>query len=102
MVSGPVTYFCKDVGLAGGEGAGSLRRWSNYAIALRGGLPPTDPTTPPAGATEAVLAENVSACDLQYTALPLLARGLVALRLTITRANESVTLYYETHVSNVP
>jgi MSHA biogenesis protein MshO len=99
VVSGPVTYACVGVGTAGGEGQGSLRRWSNYAITLRGGLPPT---TLPAGATEAILASNLSACDLQYTALPLLSRGLVAVRLAITRANETVTLYYESHVNNVP
>lgn len=99
VVAGPVTYACIGVGTAGGEGLGSLRRWSGYAIQLRGGLPPT---TLPAGATEAVLANNLSACELQYTALPLLSRGLVAVRLAITRANETVTLYYETHVNNVP
>jgi hypothetical protein len=72
---------------------------SGYAIDLRGGLPPT---TLPGGATEAILANNLSACELQYTPLPLLARGLVAVRLAITRANETVTLYYEAHVNNVP
>lgn len=99
VVSGPVTYACMGVGLAGGEGLGSLRRWSGYVIQLRGGLPPT---TLPAGATEAVLAGNLSACELQYTALPLLSRGLVAVRIAITRANETVTLYYEAHINNVP
>ncbi|HEX4886052.1 MAG TPA: prepilin-type N-terminal cleavage/methylation domain-containing protein [Casimicrobiaceae bacterium] len=99
VVSGPVTYACVGVGVAGGEGLGSLRRWSGYAIDLRGGLPPT---TLPGGATEAILANNLSACELQYTPLPLLARGLVAVRLAITRANETVTLYYEAHVNNVP
>jgi MSHA biogenesis protein MshO len=99
VVSGPVTYACIGVGTAGGEGQGSLRRWSGYAIDLRGGLPPT---ALPGGASEAVLANNLSACELQYTALPLLSRGLVAVRLAITRANETVTLYYEAHVNNVP
>jgi MSHA biogenesis protein MshO len=90
VVSGPVTYAC--VG-------GSLLRWSAYAIQLRGGLPPT---TRPGGATEAVLAENVSACNLSYTTLPQVSRGLVGVRLAITRGNETVTLYYEAHVNNVP
>lgn len=101
VVAGPVTYACIGVGTAGGEGLGSLRRWSGYAIQLRGGLPPT--TLPvDVGTTEAVLANNLSGCELQYTPLPLLSRGLVAVRLAITRANETVTLYYETHVNNVP
>jgi MSHA biogenesis protein MshO len=90
VVQGPVTYAC--VG-------GSLRRWSGYAIQLRGGLPPT---TLPAGATEAILANNLSACELTYTSLAQVSRGLVGMRVTITQANESVNLYYEAHVSNVP
>lgn len=90
VVSGPVTYAC--VG-------GSLLRWSGYAIQLRGGSPPT---SRPAGATEAVLANNLSACALTYTTLAQVSRGLVGVRITITRANESVTLYYEAHVNNVP
>jgi MSHA biogenesis protein MshO len=99
VVSGPATYACVGVGSAAGEGTGTLRRWSNYAIELRGGLPPT---TRPAGAAEALLADHVSACQLDYTALPLLGRGLVAVRLGITRANETVTLYFEAQVNNVP
>jgi MSHA biogenesis protein MshO len=87
VVSGPVTYAC--VGT-------QLLRWSGYDIQL------AQPTARPAGATEAVLADNVSTCDLQYTALPLVSRGLVAVRLAVTQANEAVTLYYEAHVNNVP
>jgi hypothetical protein len=81
---------------------GSLLRWSGYAIQLRGGLPPT---TRPAGATEAVLANNLSTCELTYTSLTSVtrvSRGLVGVRITVTRSNESVTLYYEAHVNNVP
>jgi MSHA biogenesis protein MshO len=99
VVSGPVTYACIGIGAAGGNGTGSLRRWSGYAIDLRGGLPPT---ALPAGASEAVLASNLSACELSYTSLPQLSRGLVSVRLSILRANETVTLYYEAHINNVP
>jgi MSHA biogenesis protein MshO len=99
VLSGAVTYACVGVGTAGGDGTGSLRRWSGYAIQLRGGLPPT---VLPAGASEAVLANNLSDCQLLYTSLANLARGLVGLRLTVTRASESVTLYHEVHVNNVP
>jgi MSHA biogenesis protein MshO len=87
VVSGPVTYAC--VGTR-------LLRWSGYAIQA------AQPTTLPGGATEAVLADNVGACSFQYTALPLVSRGLVGLRLAITRSGETVTLYYEAHVNNVP
>ena len=99
VVSGPVTFACTGVGTAAGDGTGTLRRWSNYAIEPRGGLPPT---VLPAGATEALLVGNVSACQIDYTALPMLGRGLVEVRLAITRASETVTLYFEAHVNNVP
>jgi MSHA biogenesis protein MshO len=87
VVSGPVTYAC--VG-------GSLLRWSGYAIQL------LQPTSLPGGATQAVLAANVSACNLSYTTLPQLSRGLVGVRIALTQGNETVTLYYEAHVNNVP
>ena len=99
VVSGPVTYACDNIGLAGGQGTGRLLRWAGYAIQLRGGLAPT---TLPAGATEAVLATEVSACELFYTSLAHLSRGLVGVRLAITRGNETVNLFYEAHVSNIP
>lgn len=94
VVSGAVTYAC--VG-------GQLLRWSGYAIQATHGAGPNDPPTArPAGATEAVLASDVSACEFSYTSLPLVGRGLVGVRLAITRANESVTLYHEAHINNVP
>ena len=99
VVSGPVTFACLGVGTAAGEGTGTLRRWSSYAIEPRGGVPPT---TLPGGATDALLASNVSACQLDYTTLPMLGRGLVVVRIAITRASETVTLYFEAHINNVP
>lgn len=95
VVSGPVSYACINPGVAGGNGTGELRRWSGYAIQ------PAPPTAAPGG-IDAVLASQVSACEFQYAALPLAARGLVAMRLAITRAGETVTLFYEAHVNNVP
>jgi MSHA biogenesis protein MshO len=87
VVAGPVSYAC--VG-------NRLLRWWNYPIQA------AQPLARPAGAREAVLAEDVSACGLDYTALPLVSRGLVAVHLAITRAGETVTLYHEAHINNVP
>ncbi len=96
VVSGPVSYEC----LAGavdvnGDGTGVLRRYSGYAI---GAAQPT----PPAGAVIAELARYVTACDIQYAPLALQARAMVSIRLGLTRGNETISLYYEAHVSNVP
>jgi MSHA biogenesis protein MshO len=95
VVSGPVSYAC--VG-------SQLLRWQGYAIQLTHGAPGSNfpPTARPAGAAQAVLADNLSACSLEYTALALASRGLVAVRIALTRGNETVTLYYEAHINNVP
>lgn len=95
VVSGPVSFACRGAGVSGGNGTGTLRRWSGYAIQA------AQPTASPGG-TDAVLASHVSACELQYNALPLASRGMVAVRLAVTRGGETVTLYYEAHVNNIP
>lgn len=87
VVDGPVTYAC--VG-------NQLLRWSGYAIQ------PAQPVARPGGAAEAVVAGGLTDCALRYDTLPLVSRGLVAVRLALTRGADSVTLYYEAHVSNVP
>lgn len=97
VVSGPVTFACVPGAVDGsGNGTGTLRRWSGYTIAL------AQATSLPAGAADALLANYVTACTIQYTPLPLQSRGLVSVQVTLTRGNESVTLYQEFHVNNVP
>ena len=92
VVSGPVTFQCD-------LGAGTLDRVSGYTIQL------AQPGPAFAGApVTGRLANFVTACDIQYdpvSSLPTYT-GLLTLRLTLTRKNESVTLYQEVHVSNVP
>ena len=95
VASGPVTLECVPGGVdANGNGMGVMRRYSGYS------LNSTQPT-PPAG-TPALLASNVTTCNIEYTVLPLTARGLVAFTIGISRGGEAVTLYYEAHVNNVP
>ena len=53
------------------------------------------------GGTIAILADKVSNCVITYD-VPNQRFGLLAVRLTITEANESVTLYNEIHVNNAP
>jgi hypothetical protein len=47
------------------------------------------------------VANGVSACEITYN-IEQVSRGLVTLRLAITRANETVVLYHQAHVNNVP
>jgi MSHA biogenesis protein MshO len=87
VVAGPVTYAC-----VGGE----LRRWSGYAIQA------AQPTALPLGGTQ-LLADGLTACEFTYSSdIAQLTRGLVTIRLAITRNNETVVLYQQAHVNNVP
>jgi len=95
---GAVTYMCETVGTdANGTGTGVLRRYSGY----------WDFTTDravwaqPAAGSNSVLANNISACNITYD-LANQRFGLLAMHLTITRENESVSLYNEIHVNNAP
>jgi MSHA biogenesis protein MshO len=113
VVRGPVTYACRSAGLDGaGNGTGVLLRWDRYAYEpgqpgaiANAGAPPVAqfPPLPGSPTGAAVVANNVSACAFSYTSnFAQVSRGLVRIRLTLTRANESVTLYHEVHVNNVP
>lgn len=88
VVDTPVSYICD-------LGAGTLRRYSGYAISAA-------QATPPAGGTSALLAENVSGCSFTYQSGVTQRSGLVAIQLAITQDGETVSLHHEVHVSNVP
>ncbi|WP_189836241.1 prepilin-type N-terminal cleavage/methylation domain-containing protein [Sulfuriferula multivorans] len=96
IISYPVSYVCAGVGTdANGNGTGTLTRYWNYPIQAS---QPTSFTTP-----GALLAKNVSGCNFNYDQQVITQRaGLVSAWLQITQSNESVSLYYEVHVSNVP
>jgi MSHA biogenesis protein MshO len=89
VVQHPVTYACE---------AGVLRRYWGYAIA------PAQPV-PPAGGNNALLATNVSVatCSFSYaTAGGAAWTGVAAVTLEISQAGESVRLFQQVHVNNVP
>ena len=80
---------------AAGDGQGTLTRISGYTIAL------TQPQ-PPAG-TAALLARYVTDCEFRYDqAVIMQNHGVISIRLSLTRGNETVSLYHEVHVSNIP
>ena len=93
---GPVTYACVPGAVdANGNGTGTLRRVSGYNIALAQAAGPF-PAAP-------ILAKYVTGCSIDYNNLVLTqSLGLVSMTLTLTRGGESVTLYHEVHVSNIP
>ncbi|MBS1170049.1 MAG: hypothetical protein H6R01_967 [Burkholderiaceae bacterium] len=92
VVESPVTYLCDTT-------AGTLTRYWGYAIKA---AQPTDPVVAPLSAGQSsLLAQNVTDCAFTYGAVNE-RMGLVTLTLSLTRNNETVTLYHEVHVNNVP
>lgn len=86
VVDTPVTYQCDLT-----AGILTLTRYSGYAI-----------NAAPLAANGALLAKNVSVCQFAYTPGVTERSGLVTMRLSISQESETVTLYHEVHVSNVP
>ena len=92
VADGAVSYQC--AANAANPAIGYLRRYSGYAIQSAQPAPPAVAST--------ILASNVSACSMSYQSGVQQRSGLVAISLTLKKQNESVTLYHEVHVSNVP
>ncbi|WP_158592195.1 prepilin-type N-terminal cleavage/methylation domain-containing protein [Noviherbaspirillum sedimenti] len=93
-----VSYVCRDAGTdASGNGTGILYRYSNYATSATAAI-----TCPVPPAATPILANRVSACNFVYASEVTSRAGLVSLQLSITENNETVRLYHEVHVNNVP
>ncbi len=92
-----VTYACEGVGInAAGDGAGQLRRYWHYGFNAAQVYPPVGLTM-----QSSILADKVSGCVIDYD-LTNQRMGLLVVRLTLTSSNESVSLYHEIHVNNIP
>jgi MSHA biogenesis protein MshO len=86
VVTTPVTFGC--VG-------GQLIRYWGYAI-------PAAQSFPPAGAQSAVLADGVANCVFSYSTPVHVNSQLMGLSLTLLRNGESVSLFHQIHVVNLP
>ena len=95
VVQYAVTYACSPLATGG---TGELRRYWGYGI--------VDPQpTPPAGGSNALLATNVAACSFTYANTGAAQRtGVVMLSLQIQESgsNDSIQLFQQVHVTNVP
>ncbi|ADE12826.1 PulJ/GspJ family protein [Sideroxydans lithotrophicus] len=90
-----VTYACLNPGAdANGDGTGTLTRYWAYGFN-------SNQASPPLAGTSAILADKVSACNFVYNTSNA-RNSLVAVSLTITRGGESVSLYQEIHMNNIP
>jgi MSHA biogenesis protein MshO len=95
LVEGPVSYLCD---LA----EGTLRRFSGYAIASNQALRDTAAELTGAGAQNALLARNVTACAFTYAPGTSQRAGLVTVTLTLAASGELVRLLQQVHVENAP
>jgi MSHA biogenesis protein MshO len=93
IVSGPVSYLCD-------TSAGTLRRYSGYAIAST--QPGSAAALTAAGATTALVAADVGACQFSYTSGTAQRNALATLTLQLTRSGESIQLLHEVQLVNTP
>lgn len=89
-----VSYVCTQ-GIVGGNGTGILYRASAYGINAASSCPVITANTP-------ILAQNISSCSFSYSSGATERSSLVAIRLGITKSNETVNIYQDVHISNVP
>jgi len=93
VVEHAVTYAC-DPSSSGGTG--ELRRYWNY------GIVDTPQPTPPGG-SNALVASNISGCIFTYAISGPTARiGILALDLQVSAGGETVRLFQQASVNNVP
>jgi MSHA biogenesis protein MshO len=95
LVSGPVTYLCDQT-------ANTIRRYSGYSIAANQSSRDSAGELNAAGATSSAVANNITACQFDYTPGTAQRAGLVTLRITINKAGESIWLVHQVHVENAP
>ena len=88
VVQYPVSYECDPTG-------GVLRRYWGYAIA-------TSQATPPVAVNQALLANNVSACAFGYAAGASQRNAVLVTSISLTLGQETVSLFKQVHVNNVP
>lgn len=88
IIDSPVSYACTP--------GGSLVRIWGYAKQA------SQPTSTPSGASTAILASNVSACNLDYQQSAIDQYGLLYMTLTLTSNNESVVLTHGVQINNIP
>ncbi len=95
LVDGAISYLCDPV-------AGTLRRYSGYAIAANQADRDTHAELTGAGANVALLANLVSGCAFSYTPGTAERAGLLSVELTVAESGETVSLLSQVHVDNVP
>lgn len=98
IVDTPVTYLCDTA-------AGTLTRYDGYPLTADQTTIDTDAELSAlAGVQSALVANNITACTIDYQSGTSVRTGLVTLALTVAdvTTNERIRLLHEVHVDNVP
>lgn len=95
LIDQAVTYLC-DVA------NGSLTRYTGYAITPNQADRDSSGELLGAGAISTLVADQVSACSIQYAPGTSQRAGLVSMELQIADNGESLSLLHQVHVDNVP
>ena len=95
LIDGPVTWLCD-------TGAGTLTRYNGYVIATDQNSRDSDAELTGAGAVATRVAEDITACAVNYAPGIAWRAGLVSARLQLARAGESVVLQHQIHIENAP
>ena len=100
IVDSPVVLLCDTT-------TGTLRRYENYPITSAQSSVDSHAELNALSADNALLGSKLSACDFDYDPGTPTRSGLLNVTLTLTETqysghNESITLFKQVHVSNVP
>ncbi|HEU0204683.1 MAG TPA: prepilin-type N-terminal cleavage/methylation domain-containing protein [Burkholderiaceae bacterium] len=95
LVATPVTFVCAPAS----DGSGTIYRYSGYP--LQASQPASTTAAPLASATRHLLLDRVSGCSFESTAT-LANANAVAFKLQLAAGGETVTLYSQAYVSNMP
>lgn len=95
LIDTPVSFLCDTA-------AGTLTRYSGYAITSNQADRDTAVKLLAAGGTAALMSDNLTACTFTFTPGTAQRAGLITISLTVAQDGESIVLLQQVHVDNVP
>ncbi|MCH8073266.1 MAG: type II secretion system protein [Proteobacteria bacterium] len=95
LIDTPVSFLCDTA-------AGTLTRYSGYAITSSQADRDTAAELLAAGGTAALMSDNLTACTFTYTPGTAQRAGLVSISLTVGQDGENIVLLQQVHIDNVP
>ncbi len=95
LIDTPVSFLCDTA-------AGTLTRYSGYAITSSQADRDTAAELLAAGGTAALMSDNLTACTFTFTPGTAQRAGLVSISLTVGQDGERIVLLQQVHIDNVP